>query len=179
MIRTAADLMQTKVVTIEASATLHELADLLEENEIHGVPVIDGAGHAIGVVSRTDLVAAVSAGEAPDRPTHHWYAIVDDDVVFTEDEEEFAPETIDTDRTVREIMSADLISARPTTTAGALARKMARHRVHRLLIIERKQLVGILSVTDLLRCLGDYEAVIARASAPRARAQRQKAGSRS
>ena len=52
----AKDIMRKKVVTIERYQTIQELAQLLQERCITGVPVVDENGSVLGVVSQTDLV---------------------------------------------------------------------------------------------------------------------------
>ncbi len=178
MILHAADLMQRKIVSIPASATWRELVELLDEHGIHGVPVVDPTGKPIGVVSRSDISDALSDSDPPDRATHHWYAIGDDEVALEgDDSDEVESPKLDVGRTVREIMSTNLITARVTTTAGDLARKMAKSRVQRLLIVEGGKLVGIVSASDLLRCLASYEASLLRKDRPAvSRASRSSAG---
>ncbi len=177
MILHAADLMQRSIVTIPASATWRELVDLLDEHGIHGVPVVDASGKPIGVVSRSDIADALSDSDPPDRATHHWYAIGDEEVALDGDETDEAESVkLDVGRTVREIMSPNLITARATATAGDLARKMAKNRVQRLLIVEGRRLVGIVSASDLLRCLSSYEASLLRMDRAKAPAARSSLG---
>lgn len=158
MLRTAADLMQTKVISIHPSATLRELAQMLDEEGVHGVPVVDTAGNPVGVVSRGDLLAAMNEEEPAERPTSHYYAVNEDDVEWTDEEGGTRlADSIEGERQVAEIMSTHVLTSAPTATAGDLARKMAKFRVRRLLIVSKGKLLGIVSVSDLLRCLVAYE----------------------
>ena len=50
-----ADVMTTKVVKAPANATIHEVGRLMHEHEIHGVPIVDEAGRALGVVTEQIL----------------------------------------------------------------------------------------------------------------------------
>lgn len=190
MLRTAADLMQTKVISIRPGATLRELAQLLDDEGIHGAPVVDSAGNPVGVVSRSDLVAAMNEDEPAERPTAHYYAVSEDEVLWDDDDDGGTrlADSIEGERQVAEIMSPRILTAGRLATAGELARKMAKHGVRRLLVVERGKLVGIVSATDLLRCLAAYEKLlVGRRSAPvrggakkkvLARARGARAGSR-
>src|SRR2546421_11696448 len=54
--RTAADLMVANPISLRAEAEVAEAIRLFTEKGIAAAPVIDEAGHPIGVVSRSDLL---------------------------------------------------------------------------------------------------------------------------
>src|SRR5271168_1226174 len=54
--QTAADLMSLNPVSIRYKATVAEATALLTDRGFSAAPVIDEAGRAVGVVSRTDLL---------------------------------------------------------------------------------------------------------------------------
>lgn len=56
------DLMTTSPVSVRHNATLREAAALLGGRRIGAVPVVNDAGHAVGVLSQFDVLLAVSAG---------------------------------------------------------------------------------------------------------------------
>ena len=51
---------------------------------------------------------------------------------------------------VRELMSAGAISVRPTDTLGHARAQLREHRIHHLVVLDGKRVVGILSYRDLL-----------------------------
>ena len=53
---TAADIMQTRIITVADTAPLSEVERVLTENRITGVPVTDQAGRVVGVISVRDLL---------------------------------------------------------------------------------------------------------------------------
>jgi CBS domain-containing protein len=57
--RTAGDVMVQHVIAIEPETTLPEIADLMVKHGIKRVPVLED-GRVVGIVSRSDLVAAIS-----------------------------------------------------------------------------------------------------------------------
>jgi CBS domain-containing protein len=59
---TVRDLMQTEVVTISPEATVRELARLLADTGISGVPVVGPGGTVLGVVSSSDVVRLAAEG---------------------------------------------------------------------------------------------------------------------
>ncbi len=57
----ARDLMSNKVLMINQTATVQELATLMIKKEVNPVPVLDNAGNLVGIVSRSDLVRLMVA----------------------------------------------------------------------------------------------------------------------
>ena len=60
-----AELMQPKVKTVGSDATVAEAIVTLADAHISGMPVVDGAGKVIGIVSATDLLAAEAEAGDP------------------------------------------------------------------------------------------------------------------
>ncbi|RYD01894.1 hypothetical protein N752_27605 [Desulforamulus aquiferis] len=53
---TAKDIMKANVITVDKETTISEIAKILTENKISGVPVVDGEGRIAGIVSEGDLL---------------------------------------------------------------------------------------------------------------------------
>src|SRR5438045_3409890 len=56
----AADIMTTDVITISPDASVKELAKLLSDHGINGVPVVDSDGKIVGIISRANLVRTLA-----------------------------------------------------------------------------------------------------------------------
>jgi len=54
-----ADLMTEAVVTTEPHVSVDRVRRLLQRNKVSAVPVVDGEGRPLGIVSATDLVAGL------------------------------------------------------------------------------------------------------------------------
>ena len=61
--RTARDVMASHVVTAGADATLPELAELMVEHRVKRIPILRN-GKVAGIVSRSDVVAAIARAPA-------------------------------------------------------------------------------------------------------------------
>ncbi len=52
------EVMSKRVIAINADATLEEAAYLMERNNISGLPVVDGSGAVVGVITARDILRA-------------------------------------------------------------------------------------------------------------------------
>ncbi|EJC60948.1 signal transduction protein with cbs domains [Alcaligenes faecalis subsp. faecalis NCIB 8687] len=52
-------------VTVQPETPVEDIARLLLAHRINGVPVVDGAGRLIGVISRIDLLSLLKELETP------------------------------------------------------------------------------------------------------------------
>lgn len=125
---TVGDLMTPDPISVNESAALDEAVRLLEENEVSGLPVVDGDGLLVGVISQTDVVRA----RAVQHLWHRWPGL-----------------------RVRHLMHAPALTADRSMTLEEAAQMMERFHVHRLIVVDDDQLtpVGIVSTTDLVRAL--------------------------
>jgi CBS domain-containing protein len=129
---TAADLMSPNPVSIHGDATIEELLAFLTDTGFSAAPVIDDAGHPLGVVSRTDVV--VYERSKLHRP---------DLVVRTAD-----------------LMTPTVFAVALGTPILEVADRMADLNVHRLFVVDQDgALVGVISALDLLRHLAHAEAM--------------------
>lgn len=181
---TLRDLMSTDVQSLHPSDSLRDAADLLTAEHITGAPVAEG-GKVIGVLSATDLLhLVVSTPGAPsrrdegtgwgsfDEPAAEPYLDEEDQagsVYFTDLWENAGADVLErfeqTDRpewdvleehTVSEAMSRGLFSLAPDTPVEEAARYMLEHEIHRVLVLEDDELVGVVSTTDLVRAVAEH-----------------------
>ena len=164
------EIMQTDVISVRSGTSVAELARLLDEEGISGVPVLDSAGTVVGVVSRTDLVrfAASVPAHAPGEAFWAGLAAVRDDLEAEDPDAYFlAPESAalvlpgggdlswpDLDEAVvDEIMTPVAFHVDPDMAIRELARFLVSGRIHRALVVEEGRLVGIVTAFDVLRAV--------------------------
>ncbi|MBI5247624.1 MAG: CBS domain-containing protein [Elusimicrobia bacterium] len=75
----ARDIMHKRVISVRPETTLDELARLLTENGVSGVPVIGPEGDLIGLVSQTDLVRQPHEGDTAAAVMTPWTVSLEED----------------------------------------------------------------------------------------------------
>ena len=53
----AKDVMTTKLITVSPDTEIAQVAKILLEKRINGVPVVDAAGQLVGILCQSDLIA--------------------------------------------------------------------------------------------------------------------------
>ena len=142
----ARDVMVSPVIRVKPSATVQDVARILLQNRISGVPVVDDAGKVIGMVSEGDLMRRDDLGTEHQRSW--WLASL-----FA-DENALAAEYVKAHaRTVGDVMSKRVVAATPDTPLNQIAGLLERHLIKRVPIIDNGELVGIVSRANLIQAL--------------------------
>jgi CBS domain-containing protein len=178
-VATVRELMATDPFTVEPEETLRSAADLLTDGGVSGAPVVSG-DKVVGVVTlidildfdahdvstpthRPDLVNPITEGpvddpesaEEQDPPSRFFVEMWEDAGADTLTRFETAgPEWNPLDEhTVSEVMSPVVFSVSPDASLKDAAALMEKRKVHRLLVMEGEQLVGILTAWDIVRAV--------------------------
>ncbi|MFD2184103.1 CBS domain-containing protein [Rhodoplanes azumiensis] len=141
----ASDIMTTTLVTVTPDTSVPDVAAILLENRISGVPVVDPAGRPVGIVSEGDLVRRAEAGTGHERS---WWLklLMGREVLASQFVKEHA-------RRVADVMTRELVTATPDTPVAEIASLLERHRIKRVPIVKDGKLVGIVSRANLLHAL--------------------------
>lgn len=147
----AADIMVKDVVTVAPDALVKDVASLMLEKRISGLPVVDGGGRLLGVVSEGDLIRRPEIDT--DRVKLGWLRLLLSDEARARD---FVKSH---GRKAREVMTQPAISVAADAPLAEVVRLMERHRVKRLPVVEKGELVGLVTRSDLLRAVVARQAV--------------------
>ncbi|MFE7975813.1 CBS domain-containing protein [Streptomyces shenzhenensis] len=132
------DVMTHTVAAVGPRASFKEMVRLMHDRKVSALPVIEGEGRVVGVVSEADLLPTEELRDDPDvgylrlrRPADLAKA-----------------EAV----TAAELMSSPAITVRAGATLAEAARVMARARVKRLPVVDDRQVLqGVVSRADLLK----------------------------
>jgi acetoin utilization protein AcuB len=125
------DRMSRRVTTVRPEARLSEAAELMRTRKIRHLPVVDRAGHLVGMVTARDLRQALFA-PAVQAETGDVLGLL---------------ETL----TVGDVMTRSVLSVRAPTSIQDAARLMHERKLGALPVVEGERLIGLLTETDVLR----------------------------
>lgn len=128
-------IMTTNLIKLNVSDDLSKAENLFKEKQIRHIPVMKG-NKIVGMLSYTDLLK-ISIGDK-----------------FSQ-AEELVDVTIYDVFSIEKVMTTDLVLISPNTTIEEAANILAHREFYALPVIEKDNLVGILTTTDLIRYLVD------------------------
>jgi CBS domain-containing protein len=138
-----ADVMTRTVVAVRPETPLKEVASIMVERGISGVPVVSADGAVVGVVSEADFVLKERGAEGG-RP--RLLARVFGESRQTKRELAKIEAT-----TAGQAMTAPAITVEAADTLKSAAEIMAGRRINRLPVVEGGTLVGIVTRADVVR----------------------------
>ncbi|QYX75251.1 CBS domain-containing protein [Streptomyces akebiae] len=131
---TVSDVMTHTVVAVGRDAPFKEIVQLFDQWKVSALPVLEGEGRVVGVVSEADLLHKEEFRDADDTSG------------------DFAARLKAGAVTAGELMNAPAVSVHPDATLAEAARIMARRKVKRLPVVDALgMLQGVVSRGDLLK----------------------------
>ena len=161
----ARDLMRTQVVTLTPDASIREAVQTLQDDHLGGVPVVDESEKVVGFLSLADIARIEHlqgdrvAEERGDRQLAN--PVGDALEEESQDDEEFgsrddySPEMLGRE-TVGQWMTRGVVTIPPSASLKEVCATMVRESVHRLVVLERGRLAGIISTMDVVRHLAEH-----------------------
>jgi CBS domain-containing protein len=117
---------KTGIVTVNANDSIQDLARVLQEHHIGAVPVVDAGGGIVGMISERDLVRGLAEAGA--------------DIV---------------NKTVRSLMTADVVACNSSDSLSDIKEMMTEGRFRHMPVIEEGNLVGIITIRDIVEHMVD------------------------
>jgi CBS domain-containing protein len=119
------DGMSTVVLTVGPSHTLREASRLMGERRVGAAVVSDPDGPGFGILTERDVLRSIGAGDDPDQEL------------------------------VGDHLTSDVVFAAPDWSLEEAAVAMVRGSFRHLIVTDGSDIVGILSVRDVVRCWTD------------------------
>jgi len=114
--------MSQMVLTVGPGHTLRAVARLMSHRSVGAAVVMDPDGNGPGIITERDVLNSIGAGEDPDLES------------------------------VADHLTRDVVFAAPDWSLEEAAAAMVRGGFRHLIVLERGDTVGILSVRDIVRC---------------------------
>lgn len=128
--------MSKVVLTVGPGHTLRQAASLMARRTVGAAVVVDPEGLGPGILTERDILESVAAGQDPD--AEH----------------------------VADHLTADVVAASPEWSLEEAAVAMVKGGFRHLLVVEGADIVGIVSVRDIVRCWTDDGAICDVPAAP-------------
>ena len=119
------DGMSTMVLSVGPGHTLRAAARLMADRKVGAAVVIDPEAAGPGIITERDILLAIGAGQDPDTEL------------------------------VSDHLTGDLVFAHPHWSLEEAAAAMIRGGFRHLIVIDGGEIVGVLSVRDIVRCWTD------------------------
>lgn len=124
------DVMVTNLITMDAGSNARKAAELMNQHDIGCIIVID-SDKPVGIITERDMLKRVLLQVRDSRRTH-----------------------------ASHIMSKPLITTSPETDLRDAVSLMNERRIKKLPVLEDDRLIGLLSITDIVRSLAYFEHVV-------------------
>ena len=137
------DVMTRNVIHVRDDADITEVTNLLSENRISGLPVVDGGGRVIGVVTEADVLSMAGMKK------EHAFRDILRHILG-----EPLPAHTGSKR-LRDVMSSPAITTGPESDIRDVALTIDEKRIKRLPVVdEQGKLIGLISRADIVRVIG-------------------------
>jgi CBS domain-containing protein len=158
----AANVMTTEVIYVGPDTSVQALAALLSERGISGGPVVDADNRVVGIVSDGDLLHRIETGtqRRTTRRSSWWLEGIASD-------RELARDYVKSHaRTVKGVMTRDVVSVSDTTNLADIAMLLEARQIKRVPIVRDGKLVGIVTRANLVSALATTKSAPATGADP-------------
>jgi len=140
--RTVAEVMTRDVVTVPSDLSVLEAARLMTQRRLKRLPVVDAAGHLLGIISRVDLLRTVAEGYPVPEPQ---------------------PSQVRPARLVVDVLRRDVPTVSLQASLPEVIDAVVSTRLNRAVVIDAQQrVVGLVTDAELVRRLGERPGVVTR-----------------
>lgn len=142
------ELMTREVATVRTDTSVNDVARLMSQKGVSGVPVLDAQDQVVGIVTELDLIVRNGRLEIPA------FLQIFDFVLPLELPGHLRDHLRHMLGTrAEDVMTKDIHTVAPTTTVEDLVHQMVSRRANPVPVIEQGRLVGIVSRSDLVRMM--------------------------
>ncbi len=145
----ASEIMTRQVVTVSPDASVAEVASIMVDHRISGVPVVD-QNQLVGIVTENDLLRRVETGTEKTRP--RWLRFLTSDGTL------LVEYVKSRGQTARDVMTPNVLTVRLDSPVSDIADLMESRHIKRVPVVDGEQIVGIVSRANLVQALATLAA---------------------
>lgn len=145
----AREVMTRDVVTVNRAASVTDVARLLVEHKVSGLPVVDEEHHVVGMITEGDLIYKDKKVHMPA------FLEILGGVIYLENPQRIVNDLKKMTATkVAEVMTSKVYTVKEDATMEDIATIMVERQVNRLPVVDQTgKLVGIISRQDLVKAM--------------------------
>ena len=144
----ARDIMTRDVITVSPDEKVEEVARLLVENKISGIPVVGEERQLLGIITEKDLIVKASELKVP------FYLILFDSIIFMDNPLRFNSDMKKYSASrVRDAMTTRVVTVEEDTEVSKVVEIMQNDSINRVPVLRHGKLVGIITRNDILKSL--------------------------
>ncbi len=149
------EIMSSPAITVGPTTEIREVARIIRENVISGVPVVEGDGTLLGMITEMELIARNAPVHQP-----HYLAVLSALIPVNIEEYRQYKEQL---RQALAINAADLMrdeveTIRPDAPIEEALDAMLNPELTMLPVVEQTRVIGVVTRTDLVRLIEKLEA---------------------
>jgi len=143
----AKDIMTRNVISVSPATTVEAAAETMLRNRVSGLPVVDGSGNLVGIVTESDFLRRAETKTERKRGSF---------LEFFLGAGRLADEYVRTHgRKVAEVMTKDPVTISEEVGLDEIVSLMEKHQIRRLLVRKDGCVTGIVSRSNLLHALAN------------------------
>jgi CBS-domain-containing membrane protein len=142
----AGDIMTPDVITVKKETPLSNLAEILYNNHINGVPVVDNEGLLIGIICESDLIKK-------DKKLHIPTVVALFDAVFYLESSKKMEKEIQqfSATTVEDLFTRKVVTVDEKTPIDEIATLMTQEKYYTIPVMDGERLVGVVGKGDVIQ----------------------------
>lgn len=150
----ASDVMHSPVVCARPGDTLKRLESVFEDKHISGMPVVED-GVMVGIITQDDLVQVPAMLDAMARYVAGEMQSDGPMISGDDRDDDGVPDNLSfrgqiPNMKVEEVMVRNVVTCTPSASLEEVIASMVQHHIHRIVVVEDGEPVGIISTLDVL-----------------------------
>ncbi len=148
------EIMSSPAITVGPATKISEIARIMREEQISGLPVVDAQGQLLGLITELDLIERSAPVREP-RYLAVLSGLIPVNLAEFRDYKEQVRRVLATN--AQELMHTEVLTVTPTAALQEVMQTMLNPAHNSLPVIKAGKVIGIVTRTDLVRMIEKLE----------------------
>lgn len=151
------DIMTSPAITVTADASVQDVARIMREKKISGVPVVDSQGHLTGIVTELDLISRSAPVHEPTYFTFLSGFIPLKPGEYREYRERLQQALATNAGELAGVDDLEAAQVTPDLPISAAMERMLDPEITMLAVVENDRVIGVVTRTDMISVIEQLE----------------------